>query len=492
MASVVDVRRAGAGVLAVTLAAVMVWFGTGLLPVWPLLWFAPLPVLMFAAGASWWGAAVVAGATWLVGSLNLWHYLHDVLRVPGALLVRVYAGETLVIVLAVLLFRALLQRGAIGCAVLAFPATRVTAEYLLSLISPHGTAWSLSYTQLELLPVLQLASVTGPWGVTFLVLVLPAALAAAWHVRDTRRRALGVAAAGVGAVIAVVVLGCARLALDARGPTVKVGLVASDPPASPAVADEGAPTVALLDGYASRAAALAAQGAQVIVLPEKLGVIVGPEAASMDARFQALADQSKAVIVVGVIHVAPPRSYNEARVYTPGGPVQRYEKRHLLPPFELRFEPGTALVQVARPEGPWGVAICKDMDFTPLAREYGRAGVGLMLVPAWDFTLDRRWHGHMAVMRGVESGFAMVRSAKQGYLTVSDNRGRILAEMTSDAAPFAMLLADVPVTHDDTLYLVLGDWFAWLVLGVLGVVLAQGVRIGVVARQAAAVPRPAP
>jgi apolipoprotein N-acyltransferase len=476
MAFAVDVRRLGIGVLAVALAAVMLWFGTGLFPRWPLLWLAPLPVLVLAARASWWSAAAAAAAAWLLGSLNLWHYLHDVLDVPGAILARVYGSETLVYVIAVLVFRALLQRGAIGCAVLAFPATRVTAEYLLNLVSPHGTALNLAYTQLDLLPVLQLASLTGPWGVTFVVLLFPAALAAAWHVRGARRRAVRIAGAAAGAIAAVLVFGWARLALHDSRPTVKVGLVASDPPASPDVADEGAPTAALLEAYASRVAALAAQGAQVIVLPEKLGVVVEPDVASTDARFQALADRSRVVIVVGLIHVASPRSYNEARVYAPGAPVQRYEKRHLLPPFESRFHPGTTLVQVAQPNGPWGVAICKDMDFTPLSREYGRAGVAVMLVPAWDFTLDRRWHGHMAVMRGVESGFSVVRAAKRGYLTVSDNRGRILAEMTSDSAPFATLLADVPATHQATVYVALGDWFAWLALAVLGGTLAPLVR----------------
>jgi apolipoprotein N-acyltransferase len=97
----------------------------------------------------------------------------------------------------------------------------------------------------------------------------------------------------------------------------------------------------------------------------------------------------------------------------------------------------------------------------------GGAGVGLMLVPAWDFDEDRSFHGHMAVMRGVESGFGVVRSAKQGYLTVSDDRGRILAETLSGSAPFATLLAAVPAVHDTTLYLLLGDWFAWLVLALL-------------------------
>jgi apolipoprotein N-acyltransferase len=117
------------------------------------------------------------------------------------------------------------------------------------------------------------------------------------------------------------------------------------------------------------------------------------------------------------------------------------------------------------------------MDFTQPARKYGEAGIGLMLVPAWDFGMDRWWHGHIAVMRGVESGFSVARSAKGGYLTVSDSRGRILAQTRSDSAPFATLTADVPVAHSGTLYLVLGDWFAWVALAVLCFAIVQLYRL---------------
>jgi apolipoprotein N-acyltransferase len=100
-----------------------------------------------------------------------------------------------------------------------------------------------------------------------------------------------------------------------------------------------------------------------------------------------------------------------------------------------------------------------------------------MLVPAWDFVLDRFAHGHIAVMRGVESGFGIARAARGGYLTVSDNRGRILAETQSNSAPFATLLANVPAVHDNTIYLMLGDWFAWLTLATLAFTLVQLARL---------------
>jgi len=83
----------------------------------------------------------------------------------------------------------------------------------------------------------------------------------------------------------------------------------------------------------------------------------------------------------------------------------------------------------------------------------------------------------MAVMRGVEDGFSIARAAKQGYLTVSDDRGRILAETQSDSAPFATLIADVPAGHDPTLYLLLGDWFAWLALATFVFTLVQLCRL---------------
>jgi apolipoprotein N-acyltransferase len=181
--------------------------------------------------------------------------------------------------------------------------------------------------------------------------------------------------------------------------------------------------------------------------------------------------------VAGVVHVAAPVKYNEARIYVPGSVVQRYDKEHMLPPFESNLKPGTTLTVLPRPQQKWGVAICKDMDFASPARLYGRAGVGLMLVPGWDFVVDGSWHGHIAVMRGVEDGFSIARAAKNGFLTVSDNRGRIMGEVSSSSAPFATLLVDVPAAHSWTVYQLLGDWFAWVAIALLVFAMMQIVRL---------------
>ncbi len=485
MAYALDVKRLGLGVAATLAMAALVYLGTGLGPYWPLMWFAPLPVLLFAADASWWGAMLAGAFGIMLGFLNLWGLLHDALRLPWYILLQIYLSEAIAYALALLLFRALVRRKAWWSALLALPAVVVSFEWFLNLTSPHGTGGSLAYSQLGFLPFLQLASLTGPWGMSFLLLLFPSALAIGIHLSETeRRKALQVTGIAAGLVAAVLVFGTVRLMLPTAGAPVKVGLVSSDGP-NEDVADEGAPTAKLFQGYAQPVAQLAEQGADVVVLPEKLGVAVDPDTRALDAELQSLAEQTHVRVVAGVVRVVPPGAsvaakvkYNEARIYTPGAPVQYYDKEHMLPPFESKLTPGTALtlLDASGGNGNWGVAICKDMDFTELGRRYGEAGAGLMLVPAWDFFRDWIQHGHMAIMRGVESGFSVVRSAKGGSLYVSDDRGRILGEVKSDAAPFSTLLVSVPQSHDKTLFLVLGDWFAWVAVMLLVFCLLELVR----------------
>jgi apolipoprotein N-acyltransferase len=467
MASALDSRRTIVfSLLAIASTAVLVWYGNGLDPVWPLLWIAPLPVLYFATRSSWWAAALTAFFAWFLGSFSMWHYFHAF--APTAIFLSIYAGISLSFGLSVLLFRALLRRGSPWSAVLSVPSFWVVGEYISNLTTPHGTAGSLAYTQLHFLPFLQLASITGPWGMSFVLLLFPTTIAATLYLRSINRprQSNHILAFGVGTVLAVLIFGAVRLAQpDPR--TVTVGLITSDLRDNQGPAPAGAPTNQLFHDYSTQVEKLAAGGAQAIVLPEKLALVADPNTADTDSLFQSLANRTSATIVVGIVHIVPPVKFNQARVYTPNAQPISYNKQHLLPPFESDLQPGNTLTLLPHSGQTWGVAICKDMDFTRLSRLYGNSGVGLMLVPGWDFNVDRSWHGHMAIMRGVEDGFTIVRSAKDGYLTVSDDRGRVLAEVRSDSAPFPTLLTHVPADHHSTFYLRTGDWFPWIACAIL-------------------------
>ena len=81
----------------------------------------------------------------------------------------------------------------------------------------------------------------------------------------------------------------------------------------------------------------------------------------------------------------------------------------------------------------------------------------------------------MAVMRGVESGFTIARSASEGRLSISDDRGRVLAEQFAPIN-FPSLYFNTPVRHVNTLYARWGDWFGWLNFATLLLILFIPIR----------------
>jgi apolipoprotein N-acyltransferase len=461
-------RPLALGAAALALSAACFYFGTGLRPVWWLTWLAPLPALLFAYRARARAAGLVASGAWLAGGLNVWTHLRDRLGVPFPVVAAVLLLPATVFMLAVLLSGALLRRGFVAVAVLALPATWVAFEYLLSVGTPNGTAFNLAYSQMDCLPLVQVASLTGLWGVSFAVLLLPSAVAVSLSARGPRAARLAPAVAAVAAVALALSYGAWRMQRSPDADSVTVGLAATDvkallfPETRPLQLDA-------LRQYAEQVDGLARRGAEVIIFPEKLSADPLPEEdfATAVGMFRAAAERSRVTLVVGLARKGEPLDDNLALIFCPdgsGGTVREetYSKHHLVPGFEDHMRSGTGRVVLRQFSAPCGVEICKDLDFPPLSRAYSADGVGLLLVPAWDFEADRWLHCRMAVMRGVEGGFSIARAAKQGLLTVSDSRGRVLAEERTDAAPFATLTARIPVAHEGTPYARYGDWLPWI------------------------------
>src|SRR5438046_7494121 len=119
-------------------------------------------------------------------------------------------------------------------------------------------------------------------------------------------------------------------------------------------------------------------------------------------------------IVLGLVRNTPSAAFNSSRLYSADGKSEaNYDKHHLIPGVESE-KPGDKRVILDEPSGRWGLQICKDMDFPKLSREYAAEGANLLLVHAWDFNLNGWLHGRMAVLRAVENGFALARSARNG------------------------------------------------------------------------------
>jgi len=373
--------------------------------------------------------------------------------------------------LAVAFHRGLLRKGNPWLAMLAFPVTVVAAEYLSSF--SQGTFLNTGYTQLENLPILQLAALAGLWGISFSVNLLPAGLAAL--VSAPAKLRLRLAAALAASYACVLSYGVMRLYTTPQASnSVLVGLIETHAGKTYFPQDEQT-TMALMQQYASEVKPLAARGAQFVVLPEMTALMPDSAAAKVDALWRQTALDAHVQVLLDVLHVTNQRAFNEARLYSATGEIETvYRKHHLVPTWESRSTPGTEISVLPQPAAKIGIEICRDMDYPELARRYARQEVELVLVPAWDqgLGIDAAWHGHLSLMRAVEGGFAMVRDAKVGLLTASDDRGRILAEKpTNPDGALITMLATVPVRHDSTLYQKWGDWFAWLDLAALAALL---------------------
>jgi len=450
---------------ALLLSAVAWWFGAGLHPWWWLAWLAPLPVLWLAprVPARW--VVLAAFAAYALGGMSQWHYLHGVIGLPLPFDLYAIAAPALVFALCTLLYRRLLRSGHVLAATLAVPALWVAVEYVNNLGSPHGTWGSMAYGQMDALPVIQVAAVTGLWGISFLVLLGPAALAAVLTPTTPRRgRSM---AAGIASLLVAASLGFGiwRLATPASG-SLRIGLVSVDKPIRPTL--DSAAGQALEARYVEAIRRLAAAGAKAVVIPE---TSFATDAATVPA-FAALAREDGVILGIGIDGKNDPRAErNMVMVFQPDAhaPVD-YFKHHLIPGFEDQYTPGKHY-SVLEVSPRIGLAICKDMDFHDISRSYATLGTQLLLVPAWDFGVDGWLHSRMAIMRGVESGLAIARVARNGRLTLSDDRGRVVAEASSEKHD-AELVGDLPLRETRTLYARWGDWFAWLDLALLAVLLS--------------------
>jgi apolipoprotein N-acyltransferase len=420
-------------------------------------------------------AALLASSVWSHGlsakRIN-GNYVRNEIELPLQIAVLYFVVPAVVFGLGVLLARGFLRRGSLFLAALAFTTYWVAYEYLTAIASPHSTWGNLAYTQMDFLPLIQIASVTGLWGISFVVFLFAATVAALSSSAGNLSRRTALAAAVGFLICAVLVFGEWRLRSNPSAESVAVTLIAKDVPMSVYLGTENQ-AVELLHEYADEVRRVTPVGTRAVVLPEKIARVDERALPEVDALFSSAAAATRAAIVVGLVRLTSFGAFNSSRFYSPDGKLEaNYDKHHLLPGVEPE-KPGHKRVLLDEPSGRWGLQICKDMDFPQLSREYAADGAHLMLVPAWDFNLDGWLHSRMAVMRAVESGFALTRSARNGLLTLSDNRGRIISETATVPGRFVSISGKLNVAREETFYAQTGDWFGWLCVGAFAVLTAS-------------------
>ena len=428
---------------------------------YPFALLAPLPILAVAPELRTETAAQLAFLAFLIGNLVTWG--GESFAVPLVTMLASHVMGAVVFAAFVACAAEATRRWPGWLAALVFPTFEVAFYFTLSLESPHGTWGSPAYSQVDFLEFLQTASWLGMCGVMFIMSLLPSGLAVAWYRRrwnmDWRRPAI--MALGVFAV--AILLGWIRVILTPTTPSVRVAMVASENLIPESESTDVTDAADVMAHYAKLVRQVAVNGTQVVVLPEKIIGVAPDYEWDVVQGFQRIASMSHVWLVVGINQIGRTPKRNVAIVIDPDGKIAAaYAKHHLVPSLEADYKPGSKPAIFDAPWGRTAVLISQDLDFPATARELAAHDVRMVLAPASDWTGSELIHQQMAVVRGVEFGFALARSARGGILSASSSRGKEIAARSPTQTEDTTVTAEIPLGTGRTLYSRSGDWFGHL------------------------------
>ena len=324
------------------------------------------------------------------------------------------------------------------------PLAWVSVDALFSLlVADQG---SIAYSQFENLPLLQLASVTGYAGITFLIAWT--ASVASWLFENRGR--LNEVRTGIYVFLFVV------------GGVFEFGLhrLSTQPPAGDLI-----PVAAITSNSVKKSDIKKLleksknahdSGARIILWSEAL--------ADSFTGVKEFVEKNGVFLFAGAGFTSgsPPLLDNKVVLFDPAGEeLLSYRKSHLSPGEpSLQGEKKFRFLDTL--SGRFGVAICADLSYSHFVREAGRNGVDVLFDPAAEWPELARIQTAVPIMRAVENGFNLVKATSNGYSVVADFTGRIIAQ--TDKATEETLIASVPNRGIGTVYSVGGWLFSYFVL----------------------------
>jgi apolipoprotein N-acyltransferase len=373
--------------------------------------------------------------------------------------------------------------------VLIYPAAVAAIEFGNAGLSPYGSWGSMAYSQFGNLPMLQIVSITGLYGLSFLICAL-ASVTNAVQAGGTAWRSILVGYSVV--VLAVAGWGAWRLQVHSHtNKTVQITGIAQDSLA--VMSDRSindalwggrvlsgvdrarahAMTAAVDDGLITRTLAAARAGSNIVLWSEAAGQVLHEDEPAFLAKLGDLARDQHIYIAAAYLRydARPVRPLqNKVVLVAPnGGELGEFLKARPVPGVEANFlQTRTQGAPVyATSFGRLATYICFDMDFPQLVREASVYEADTILVPASDWREIDPWHARMAAFRAIETGATVVRSTAKGRSLAADPLGRIVGETDYYSAPDAPLSVDIVGTRIATLYGQVGDLFAWLTVVVV-------------------------
>ena len=380
-----------------------------------------------------------------------------------------------------------------GLAGLLFASAAWVATEFFRGVALGGFPWVLlGDSQVTELPVAQLASVVGVYGVSGLVAFINATIAYATLATGRRR----VAAIAAGAVVlgATAVWGTLRIAdgaLTRAGTPIRVGLIQAN------VAQEdkwkAGEARRIFTTYIAMTRDAVKREAEFVIWPESATPFMFEQDPVGQEMLRALARDVQVPILFGSdqeVTQPEPALYNAAFLVAPDGQTAAvYRKIHLVPWGEFipmkrllffvsplvdsftDFSPGTSMVMLPVGSHKTSTAICYEVVYPSLVRQAVLAGSELLTTitnDAWyGYSSAPYQHFALASMRAIEQGRYLARAANTGISGIVDPYGRIVRQ--SGIFEQVALVEEARFLTVRTIYSRIGDLIAYVAIAIVAI-----------------------
>ena len=482
----------------------------------PLAWVALVPLLVALAPVESWKSAFrvgyVAGFLFFAGLLLaiilLYPYAHILTTTLGYLLLVGYTALYFA-VFAVLVHQLPWQSGILYP--LGAASIWVTLEWVRSWLLT-GFPWgNIGYSQWNYPPGIQIASLTGVYGVSFIIVFFNAGIATLIRRRHEWQREL--VALIVPCLIAMICLiyGYIAIARSENTPqkSMEVALIPGNIPQIEKWEPKNFPKI--FARYINLTRKTTVHGPDVIVWPETTvrGQVLSGEWVNYNNHFKKMLREIGGIsMLIGATDLdAFGDLYNRViSVSSEGEILGKYAKMHLVPfgeyvpladflPNFVQFQPfehgktvnllpiaNVEAMQTNKEKIEVGTSICFESAFPNHFRQFVKKGadvMGILTNDAWfEGTAFPELHLAMAPLRAVENRITVFRCANGGYSCIVDSFGRITTPFVTPKTAEEFLVAEAPLSEGNlTPYTRFGDWFAILCLLISLTYIAYGIVV---------------
>jgi len=371
------------------------------------------------------------------------------------------------------------------------PFLWVTLDVIRTKLPILGFPWSsLGYSQYKFLPLIQIADLTGIYGISFLVAAVNSSIFDVvfyWPKKMREEPLLPRWPLTLSIIILLVTItgilfyGYEKLSESSRSRSIKVSVVQGNIPQDKKWDAKFQKEV--IDTYKRLSLSVSGRSPDLIVWPETAVPFIFGYDQTLTQDIISFQKQLGSYLLFGsMLAKDDDQLSNSAVLLSPDGTiVSTYDKIHLVPygeyvplrnlfPFIEKitvgigdFLPGEEPVVMQTPFARIGTLICYEIIFPGLARKFVDRDANVLATITNDAWFGRTsapyQHFYMAVFRAVENRVPVVRAANTGISGFIDSRGRIIRK--SDIFVEAALTENIAIGNKKSFYTKHGDLFAY-------------------------------